>query len=198
MHPSSQNDLRGVEKDNYESANSHQKKYNMKIAGWKNVIWIAIAILVLGVFWYNQSETKGDESHEIVRVTVEDVRREIVSGVNNGLNDPNHPIRKIVENAHLTVDVKNAYVLKCEIDTLDGSANAGRNCDNISQIKLTIRLVWDGIFHFNGKTDFETVYSSTGELVSAGIVQTDALVNTEDPEFWFDVGYVIGELFFSE
>lgn len=163
----------------------------MKIAGWKNVIWIAIAILVLGVFWTNQCEAKTVEPEEQTVETVWDVKRGIISIYNDALKDPNHRVRKQVEKAHLTVDVKNAYVLKCEIDTFDGSTNAGRNLDNISLIKLTIHTVWDGIFQKNGTTDVQVVISSpAGESVSVStrILQSNSRVNREDPGFWKEVG----------
>lgn len=156
----------------------------MKTANWKNIVWIAIVLLVLGAIWYNQHETEDGVKQESVQsVTVADVRSELVSEINSALRDPNDPIRKFVEDAHVTVDITSANVLKCEIDTIDGSSNAGRNWENIAQIKLTIRLYWDGVFHKGGKTDFQVVYAADGTLVSAGIVQTDAVVNTEDPDF---------------
>ena len=101
-----------------------------------------------------------------------------------------YPFRKRIEDAHGTVTVSHAYVLKCDVMTTDGSDKA----KNISLVTVTIRFNWDGIVHKGGTTDLEVDLTADGKYARSRIVRTDAMVNMEDKDFWYDVGYGIGAL----
>ena len=151
---------------------------------WKSgvkgkAILCAAAVLVLWIVWPSG-------------ITVDDIRREIIATLNTELSDPSCPARKRIEEAHVTVTVSHAHVLKCDITTIDGSDKAGANRANISFITVIIRFNWDGIFHKGGTTDAEFRFSADGRrCIGARIVQTDTLVNTEDPGFWIGVGALL-------
>ena len=99
-------------------------------------------------------------------------------------------VRKRIEDAHGTVTVSHAYVLKCDVTTTDGSDKA----KNISLVTVTIRFNWDGIIHKGGTTDLEVDLTADGKCTRSRIVRTDAMVNMEDENFWYNVGYGIGAL----
>ena len=99
------------------------------------IILCASMLLILWIAWPSgKSET------------VDDVRREIVASINTELSNQSSPIRKRIEDAHITVTVSNAYVLKCDITTIDGSAKVGTDRANISLVTVIVRFNWDGIF----------------------------------------------------
>ena len=122
--------------------------------------------------------------------TVGEVRQKIVGLLNAELSNPSSKLRKRIEDAHATVTVSHAYVLKCDVTTFDGTDKA----KNISLVTVTIRFNWDGIVHQGGTTDLEVDLTADGKCVRSRIVRTDAMVNAEDPDFWYNVGYGIGAL----
>ena len=127
--------------------------------------------------------------------TLEEYKQECIQSVNKELQNPKNAIKQRIESAHKTVVVTSAHVTYCEATTIDGSNNAGVNGSNISSLKLNIMTRWDGMIHKNGYTVFSIEYDLSGgkfEVKNAGIIETDALVNTEDPEFWYGVGYAVG------
>ena len=81
----------------------------------------------------------------------------------------------------------------------DGSANVGVEGNNIRRINLEITTRWDGMIHKNGYTvigiEIENI-NGEGKVTSAGITRTDALINTEDPKFWYEVGAAAALLLF--
>ena len=110
------------------------------------------------------------------------------------LSDPSHSIRKRIESAHATVDVNSAEVSYIKCLTFDGTNDAGgKEGRKIKNVRMRITTRWDGIFHKNGKTVLEVVLhrdSSNSEftLQRGEIIESDAVVNIEDPEFWYKVG----------
>ena len=120
--------------------------------------------------------------------TVEQYRAEIGERINSQLSNPNHAWRKYVEDAHLTVKVVKAYVNRCSVSTIDGSALAGMNDSNISEIDLVIRFYWEGMID-EGHTDLEIVIDKRADkILKAEIIDTTAIVNTADPNFWMELG----------
>ena len=138
---------------------------------------VMVILLVIGAM--------GGDSGE---VTVAEFREAAEQQLNKDLATPGHGLRQYVENAHKTVTVHTAFVSDLKITTKDGSDNAGVQGSNIRRIHLEITFRWDGIIHKNGYTvvgfEIENI-NGEGKVTSAGIVRSDALVNTEDPEFWF-------------
>ena len=156
-------------------------------SGWNGkVILCAAALLAL---WFVWPSGKGDaETKREVEMTVEEVRHKIVDTFNEQLSSSTCPVRKRIEDAHGTVTVSHAYVLKCDVTTTDGSDKA----KNISLVTVTIRFNWDGILHKGGTTDLEVDLTAEGKCTRSRIVRTDAMVNMEDEDFWYDFGQVIG------
>lgn len=151
------------------------------------VILCAAAILALWIVWPSGTKEPPTPVRQ-AEITVDDVRREIVTSLNTALSNQSCPLRKRIEDAHGTVTVSHAHVLKCDITTVDGSDKAGVDHANISLITVIIRFNWDGIIHKDGTTDLEVNLTADGNCTRARIVRTDAMVNTEDPDFWYDVG----------
>ena len=150
-----------------------------------------LCVVALLALWFVWPSGKGEaEAKREAEMTVEDVRHKIVDALNGELSNPSSKLRKRIEDAHVTVTVSHAYVLKCDVTTFDGSDKA----KNISLVTVTIRFNWDGIVHQGGTTDLEVELTADGKCVRSRIVRTDAMVNAEDPDFWYNVGYGIGEL----
>ncbi len=142
--------------------------------------------------------TKGDNVTVITQrqYTVNDAKQKLCRELNEELKKPECPLRKWIENAHGTVFVKYAHVLTCDMTTIDGSENAGKDDGNIRSAVVDIKFVWDGIFHKGGYSvlrldiDAQNPANLTGK-----IIKTDALINLEDPKFLIDcakVGFQIG------
>ena len=165
--------------------------WNKTVSLWKSgwngkVILCAAALLAL---WFVWPSGKGDaETKREAEMTVEEVRHKIVDTFNEQLSSSTCPVRKRIEDAHGTVTVSHAYVLKCDVTTTDGSDKA----KNISLVTVTIRFNWDGILHKGGTTDLEVDLTAEGKCTRSRIVRTDAMVNMEDEDFWYDVGQGIG------
>ncbi|MBO4649156.1 MAG: hypothetical protein J5806_13470 [Lentisphaeria bacterium] len=123
--------------------------------------------------------------------TVAEYRETTRQRINYELSSSNHKLRQRVEAAHVTVTVYSAYMSDLQIQTKDGSDNAGSDGSNIQHMHMEITARWNGAIHKGGKTvigiDFENI-NGKFEVTSSKIIKTDALVNTEDPNFWYEVG----------
>jgi len=152
------------------------------IFGIISVLVTVILIICSGVIGALQ-ESAGE--------TVAEFREAAEQEINKALSDSSHNLRRYVENAHKTVTVHTAFVSDLRIITKDGSTNAGVEGNNIRRINLEITTRWDGIIHKNGYTvigiEIENI-NGEGKVTSAGIIRTNATVNTEDPNFWYEVG----------
>lgn len=158
-------------------------------SGWNGKVILCVAALL--ALWFVWPSGKGDtEARKEAEMTVEEVRHKIVDTFNEQLSSSTCPVRKRIEDAHGTVTVSHAYVLKCDVTTTDGSDKA----KNISLVTVTIRFNWDGIIHKGGTTDLEVDLTADGNCARSRIVRTDAMVNMEDKDFWYDVGWGIGAL----
>lgn len=158
-------------------------------SGWNGKVILCVAALL--ALWLIWPSGKGEaEAKREGEMTVEEVRHKIVDALNGELASPSCLVRKRIEDAHGTVTVSHAYVLKCDVTTTDGSDKA----KNISLVTVTIRFNWDGIVHKGGTTDLEVDLTADGKCARSRIVRTDAMVNMEDKDFWYDVGYGIGAL----
>lgn len=160
------------------------------------IVGFGVLILVvksIGAGTDAQRETIGERIKER---TVADVRKEIVQVVSNELAKPDSKLKKYIEEAHLTVTVDSTRIVRCDITTLDGSEKAGNDNSNIDKISLLIRFDWEGILE-SGYTDFRLVYDIQNErMLKSGIEYTTALINTKDPDFWWNVGCIIGAALF--
>ncbi len=137
-----------------------------------------------------QIESTGSTPSAPVR-TIDDVRREIIADVERDLANPSAPLRKRIENAHMTVDVTSTKVVRCDISTRDGSNRAGRDDSNVSMVELLIRFNWTG-FLDSGYTDLKITHDAVNDRTEAVIDYTTAMLNLEDKELWTDVGFILG------
>ena len=122
--------------------------------------------------------------------TVDEYSRRAQTKLNDDLRQSNHPLRRHVEDAHVTVNAKEAYVSNFHVITKDGSKKAGRKGSNIKEVQADIVVRWDGVIHKNGETVLSVAWdvsSGKSHVKKAKITKTDALVNTKDPGFWLDV-----------
>lgn len=99
-----------------------------------------------------------------------------------------------VEGKHGTVTVKSVQVKHFSIQTVDGGNLVYGDGENISEYKLVLRFWWDGIIHENGHTDIGFVINKAGECVKTWTDDTDALIDLEDPDFWYGVGAALGSM----
>lgn len=123
--------------------------------------------------------------------TIEDARTQAIAFFNEELSNPNCEVRKRIENAHLTVTVKSAYVVRCEMETLDGSNLVGEDGENIRSMMVLLRFEWEGWID-KGYTDLRVDFDMLNKRASSRIDYTTAMINAEDPELWYDVGYLLG------
>ncbi len=127
--------------------------------------------------------------------TVEELQDEVISSVDRELQNPSCAVRRRIESAHATVNVTSACVTGCSIITMDGSNKVGRNQSNIREIQIELTFRWDGVFHKGGQTVLRVdLDGQTNKVIRSKIARTDAMVNTEDPNFWYGVGMLAGTL----
>lgn len=154
------------------------------------IIAVLLAVVILGIM------ASGDDQPAI---TVAEFREQAEQEINKALSTSDHNMRKYVENAHKTVTVHTAYVSDLQITTKDGTNNAGVGGKNIRRLHLEITTRWDGLIHKNGftviGTDLENI-NNEWKVTNSGIIKTDAIVNTEDPKFWYEVGAAAALLLF--
>ena len=103
-------------------------------------------------------------------------------------------IVKRVEEKHGTVTVKNVEIKHYSVQTVDGGNLVRGDGGNISEHKLVLRFWWDGIIHENGHTDIGFVINREGKCVKTWTDDTDALIDLEDPNFWYGVGAALGSM----
>ena len=126
--------------------------------------------------------------------TVSDYRSEVMRDINAELSKPDSKLKKRIEDAHLTVTVKSTSIVRCDVTTKDGSDKAGKDDSNIDKVSMLIRFKWKGIID-TGFTDLLLEYDvGNDRLLKSEIDNTTALVNAEDPSFWWDVGATVGAL----
>ena len=153
---------------------------------------IIAAILVVGLLAF--CLWRGNSITPPPRQTVEEFCQEGIAEINAELAKFDSPVRKFIEDAHLTVTVYSAKVKSLVADTLDGT-NFADDGKNISTVTMEIEFRWDGIIHKGGTSILEIIVDIQNEkLVRAEITYTDALINFEDPDFWYQVGFLIGAM----
>lgn len=171
----------------------------------KNIVWILI-IAAAAAFGFCGCKDNGKGSTSSIfkprTITLAQYEQKRRNEINRELSKPSGELRQAlfsrVKKAHKTVTVKQAYVSKFMATTTDGRDVVFVDNSNISEVTMQITTRWDGIFHKNGFTDLEIVYrmaeNNKMDIISCKIVDTNASVNTEDPNFWYKVGAVAGAL----
>lgn len=138
--------------------------------------------------------TKSRENPPSNERTISDYRAEAIRDVEEELSKPYSKLKKRIEDAHLTVTVKSTRIVWCNVTTIDGSDKAGKDDSNIARVSMLIRFTWEG-FIDKGYTDLHIVYDVKNDrLEKSEIDHTTALVNVEDPTFWYGVGTIIGSM----
>ena len=126
--------------------------------------------------------------------TAAQCKEKMVQNLNAELENPDCNVRKFIEDAHLTVKVSKAYVMSCDIKTLDGSDSAGVDGSNVQELDFTVRFFWEGMVD-DGHTDAEFVIDiKAGKVLKAEIKESTALVNVTGSDFWYNVGLGFGAL----
>ena len=172
-----------------EKMNTTEEKKSVQ----KKWLWgLAAGIVLLLVLFYPGSCLN--------TVTISEYQEHIEQKINKQLGDSRHELRKMVENAHLTVNVTNAYVSRCAAETKDGSNDAGGySGKNIRKVSMNITTRWDGLLHKGGETivgiELENVNGNV-QITKAAIIKSDALININDPKFWYNVGFTLGMMIF--
>ena len=153
-----------------------------------------LCITVIGVMASMSGPIVPGISRIIRERTVSDYRAEVIRGINAELLQPDSKLKKRIEDAHLTVKVKSTSIVRCDVTTIDGSDKAGKDDSNIDKVSMLIRFNWEGIID-TGYTDLLLAYDVRNDrLIKSEIDHTTALVNSEDAEFWWNVGAAVGTL----
>ena len=152
---------------------------------------IVVGIVIVTFICFSACDDGGiiDQS-----ITIEQYKQNVINDFNQKLTKSDDNLRRRVENAHGTVTVKKAYVSTCDVVMRDSSMKVKKNESNVAEVSLVITFCWDGVFHKNGYTKLRLVLDNAGKewvLRSAKIIDTDAIINMEDPEFWMGVGLLI-------
>lgn len=156
------------------------------------VVIVAAGILFLGPGRSSGGGGFGQEEEQAV--TVAQVGEELRMAWNDQLKDPAHPLRRRIENSQI-VTVNTAYIRGVEVRTLDGTENAGANLENLMLVKISFYFDWQGLVNPGHSVLDVAIDCRTGEVVESRIAETTAVINLEDPQLWFDVGALAGELF---
>ena len=171
-----------------DTVGSSAKKDNTPIVVAGIIGAIAVLFILLMICSSSRSQ------HPQRRQTVDEWSSQAIAAFNAELAKPDSPIRQRIEAAHLTVNVIDAEVLSLKASTRDGSDYADDG-ENIETFTIRIKFTWDGVLQKDGYTVLEMAYDmDNGKLVKSDIIDTNAAFNTEDPSFWFDVGWGIGTL----
>ncbi len=165
------------------------------------VVMIISAIIFIPAFNVNEPELEYVKpKHEPPKPpkpptpTVYEYQQSVRNIWNQALSEQDSEFRKMVEDAHKTVDITRAYVYSIKAETKDGSTDAGENYSNISDVKLHIKMHWDGIMHKDGYTKLFLHHDRFWNIIDVRIVETDALINTDDPKFWFNACKELGQI----
>lgn len=161
-------------------------------------IGIAVGLLLCGTvigLAILKSSGRGEGEHDPPPVrhvrTVEDTRAEIRQEMEKELASPSSSWRTRIEDAHVTVHVTSAEVVWIDLETKDGSNLAGDDDENIKALTMLLRFHWQGMID-SGYTDLKIVHDAINKRTETAIDYTTAMVNTEDTDFWTDLGFLIG------
>lgn len=182
--------------DPYAPAPGAQKEPNRRRTGLFVTLGVLAAIMaccIAAAIVFGDGNGQGSTRPPVGQRqrTVDDVRQEILRELEAELSSPSSQLRKRIEDAHLTVTVTSTRVVRIDIATVDGSNQAGPDNSNIAAVSMLIRFNWEGVFD-SGYTDLRIIIDAINDRTEAGIEYTTALVNTEDPDFWYGIGSIIG------
>lgn len=151
----------------------------------RNCLFIGIGVVAIALLCMTGIVSTGER-------TASDYKNEIQQVIDEELAKSDSMLKKRIEDAHLTVKVTSTRIVRCDVSTLDGTERAGKDDSNIDKVSMLIRFNWNGVFDI-GYTDLRFVYDAQNDRVlKSEIEYTTAMFNSEDPDFWWDVGFLIG------
>ncbi|MCX6887737.1 MAG: hypothetical protein NTX27_22185 [Verrucomicrobia bacterium] len=105
-------------------------------------------------------------------------------------------VKEFIESMHPFVTYKRAEISDMRAVTIDGSTNAGRGGENISEVDFLVTFYWEGPVTKDGFTEVRFNYDYRGrQLKTRHFERSNALINLETVD-WFKVGVTLGELLF--
>ena len=105
-------------------------------------------------------------------------------------------VKEFIEKIHPLVTYKRAVISEMRAVTIDGSNNAGRRGENISEVAMLVTFFWEGPVTKDGFTEVRFNYDYQGrQLKGRRFERSNAAINLETVD-WFKVGMVIGTLLF--
>lgn len=172
------------------------KKNGIVLGAISMVVVIGIIIALCGRKSGSEQEPKGpDQTPRLV--TVEAYTRNAILEVKNAIAPwvrTRPDIVTAIEKKHGTVTVDRIDLKSLYVHTYDNSGIIEDDESNIESIEFVIRFWWDGIFHQDGHTDVQFILVPQGEDYECRkccVVETDALIDLDDPAFWAGVGAML-------
>ncbi len=124
--------------------------------------------------------------------TVEDWCAKTRRQINQELLSEDSAVIKRIEDAHFSITVTKAEVKSIYATTIDGTTDS-QNGNNIRSCTVEIEFTWDGVFQEGGYSILEIIIDiQNNKVIKSKITETNAIINLEDPKFWFNVGWTIG------
>ena len=173
---------------------------------WKKISIALVFICAIAVIGIIISSCKGERDSENSideqaqpqhQMTVEEYRRECIQSVKNAIAPwvrTRPEIVLAIERKHGTVTVDQIDLKSLYVHTYDNTGFIQNDESNVESVELVIRFWWDGIFHQDGHTDVQFVLVPQGDDCDCRkccVVETDALIDLDDPAFWAGVGAML-------
>ena len=105
-------------------------------------------------------------------------------------------VKKSIEDIHPLVTYKRAIISEMRATTIDGSNNAGRQGENISDVEILVTFYWEGPVTKDGFTEVRFIYDYQGrQLKGRRFERSNAAINLATVD-WFKFGMVLGVILF--
>lgn len=154
------------------------------------IIWGIVAIIVISGILLLVVNQRGLIIKN--KETVEEWCAKARTQLNQELLKEDSEFKKRIEDAHFTITVTKAEVRSLRATTIDGTTDS-QNGNNIRSCTVEIEFTWDGIIQEGGYSILEIIYDiQNNKVIKSKITETNAIINIEDPLFWFNVGWTIG------
>jgi hypothetical protein len=170
--------------------NSDQKRNRQTIVRHRNARLLAVHLTAgnFAVGFY--LGIQDDEPPTIAQPTIAQLEEAVAEGINQQFRDRTglaQEIAQAVETAHVSVKVSGGRVLRCRLEGTEENLVAN----------LLVDVSWDGNIHKGGHTKVYISFDAD-RVREFEIVETDALVNTQDPDFWRGVFELGGAILFGQ
>lgn len=161
------------------------------------VVAAAIAGFCIIFSSYGCRKGNNDDPISLPRLTVEQYRLQCIKDIKAEIDTwarTRPEIVQLIESKHGTVTVDWVDLKSLYVHTYDNTGVMQDDASNVESIEYVIRFWWDGIFHQDGHTDVQFVFVPHGddmECRKCCVVDTDALIDLDDPTFWATVGAML-------